>query len=645
MRIKYLLLNTLHLVMICSFSVIFAACESIQTKKPTADELQFQEVSTLAEGGDASAQFRLSDYYLKGYGTDQNATAYQKWITESAESGYLSAQKKYADDLLEGEVVQRNVDLAIQWLERAAEQKDRQSQRKLVTLYTDGKHVPKNVQKAVQWTRPLAEQGDSSAIKSLATIYETGEGIPKDIKESTVWHAKLAQRGDKVSQRKLAVWYEEGQDIKKNLEEAFKWREKLARTGDSESIQIVASMYESGNGVTKNVASAKDWHKKAALSGDAKSTEWLCLYYSENGAGKNPVVEYYWLNRKNSGQKILDRIKAVEQELTGDQLFEMTLKASDEFGRDQVIMRMYEKAAMKGALIPQYGLGIKYFYESKYTEAIKWLEMAAKQNHYKAQAQLGKLYSDGKGVPKNLDKAEEYYLAAAKSDPTGLSECSVGAIYEVRGNHNKMYEYFKKSSDKGYINGAYMVGQCLFFGRGVRLNKSEAAKYFTKAADCGHPDAMHNLHIMYRKGDGVPRDITLSSYYLLTACSFATTKRGALPFSSIYQSKFGRGVNLNNYVQRVTQGMIKEGLTLAHAAAVEKKITPGTIKIFMNAFGNKWFREHDLVRDAFRKNESNPAFQQLMKRIQAGYGGRDDIFKKLEADPSYQKLKKMGIIR
>ena len=99
---------------------MFTACESIQTKKPTAEELQFQKVNSLAINGDASAQFRLSDFYLRGYGTARNATAYQKWITASAESGYLSAQKKLANVLLEGEGVPRNVGLAIHWLERAA---------------------------------------------------------------------------------------------------------------------------------------------------------------------------------------------------------------------------------------------------------------------------------------------------------------------------------------------------------------------------------------------------------------------------------------------------------------------------------------------------------------------------------------------
>jgi len=55
-----------------------------------------------------------------------------------------------------------------------------------------------------------------------------------------------------------------------------------------------------------------------------------------------------------------------------------------------------------------------------FTEAAKWYRKAAEQGDSKAQANLGRMYEEGRGVRTNFVKAEKYFrLAAAQGDPEG----------------------------------------------------------------------------------------------------------------------------------------------------------------------------------------------------------------------------------
>jgi TPR repeat protein len=47
-------------------------------------------------------------------------------------------------------------------------------------------------------------------------------------------------------------------------------------------------------------------------------------------------------------------------------------------------------------------------------------------------------------------------------------------------------------------------------GRGVEQNYDEAGKWWVKAAEGGHLLAAGNVALLYRNGEGVPRDRALS---------------------------------------------------------------------------------------------------------------------------------------
>ncbi|MFO0485271.1 MAG: tetratricopeptide repeat protein [Sphingobacteriia bacterium] len=101
----------------------------------------------------------------------------------------------------------------------------------------------------------------------------------------------------------------------------------------------------------------------------------------------------------------------------------------------------YQKAAEQGDSDAQYDLGLLY-QEGKvappetpqafrwvakllkmpgsegYKQAAYWWKKAAEQNHVVAQYKLGLLYKEGRGVPKDEEKAHYWFLKAAEQGST-----------------------------------------------------------------------------------------------------------------------------------------------------------------------------------------------------------------------------------
>lgn len=88
------------------------------------------------------------------------------------------------------------------------------------------------------------------------------------------------------------------------------------------------------------------------------------------------------------------------------------------------------------------------------------LHLKAKRGDRKAQYDLGLIYTEGRGVPKDERKAFKYYTMAAK---------------------------------QGLADAQYNLGVIYHEGRGVSRDVRRAMKWFKKAADQGHIYAQHTL--------------------------------------------------------------------------------------------------------------------------------------------------------
>lgn len=111
--------------------------------------------------------------------------------------------------------------------------------------------------------------------------------------------------------------------------------------------------------------------------------------------------------------------------------------------------------------------------QQNYAEAYKWSQRAAQQGSEKAQNALGIMYSSGHGVPQDYAEAMKWYVMAARQGDT-LAQINVGSMYAK--------------------------------GQGVQQDYAQAMKWYVMAANLGSRFAQYDLAVMYEQGLGVSQN-------------------------------------------------------------------------------------------------------------------------------------------
>jgi TPR repeat protein len=75
----------------------------------------------------------------------------------------------------------------------------------------------------------------------------------------------------------------------------------------------------------------------------------------------------------------------------------------------------YERAAQGGSVLASYHLGRTYLAKNDYLNAMKAFESGASAGYMPSNRQLGRLYSRGVGVARDLDKARDFFKIASAS--------------------------------------------------------------------------------------------------------------------------------------------------------------------------------------------------------------------------------------
>ena len=117
--------------------------------------------------------------------------------------------------------------------------------------------------------------------------------------------------------------------------------------------------------------------------------------------------------------------------------------------------------------------GMQAYKRGDYATALReWLPLAEAGDAV-AQATLGVLYANGKGVPVNDTEAVKWYRRSAEQG-NAFAQSNLGYRYEI--------------------------------GKGVARDDKQAVKWYRKAAEQGNAEAQTSLGSMYANGRGVPED-------------------------------------------------------------------------------------------------------------------------------------------
>ena len=133
-------------------------------------------------------------------------------------------------------------------------------------------------------------------------------------------------------------------------------------------------------------------------------------------------------------------------------------------------------------------------------QALEFLKKAVSKNHIPSMIEMGLLYSIGKLVPKNREKAIEYWNMAKKM---GSKEAEVRiAISNLNDSTNSSntstdFTIVKNNAEQGSIFAETALGYCYEKGIGIKEDKALAIKFYRLAAQRGNETAYNSLKRMY----------------------------------------------------------------------------------------------------------------------------------------------------
>ena len=197
------------------------------------------------------------------------------------------------------------------------------------------------------------------------------------------------------------------------------------------------------------------------------------------------------------------------------------------------------KAAKAGSSTGYYNLGLLNEVgrgKPDYASALKNYKAAAKMGNAAAQIRLSQMYANGIGTPVNPRDARWYFEMAAVGKNSEAVEqmravhgraLTEADILRLVGSENcscvdssqkamngRALAGLKDLADRGDAPSRYNLGVKYLNGHGAPKNASEAARYFSAAAQQGYAPAQRQLAQMHLRGEGVAPSKVLAHAWL-----------------------------------------------------------------------------------------------------------------------------------
>lgn len=185
------------------------------------------------------------------------------------------------------------------------------------------------------------------------------------------------------------------------------------------------------------------------------------------------------------------------------------------------------------------------YVSGNYSFAYQEWHILAEGGHGGAQLNIGVLHEKGLGVPKNAEKAMEWFRRAADSGESAAFY-NIGVLHrDGRGVPQDLEEaakWFRESAEHGSAHGRFQLGLATLGGRGIPQNVDDGIELIRKAADDGNPSAAFELGRMRRIGQHLEQDIGEAVRWFETAAA-SGSEDAAYELGTIYAE--GDGVDVD----------------------------------------------------------------------------------------------------
>jgi TPR repeat protein len=345
-------------------------------------------------------------------------------VLDDAEKGKPNSITLLADRYYDGRLPQDDAK-ALELYLQGADAGAKGRLERIGDMYAEGRGAPADRAKAQHyWEMAVsyyAEKGeDKNYLAALAKMYALGKGVPKDPQRALQLYAQAATLGNARAGWIAGDYYYSGKEVPQDHAQALALYVRAAELGDTRRVDRVAEIQARGLGTPADQARAAQLVQRAleqspsaaGEAGDAAavlykigtvelekgSADGLRKLYEAAAAGSldaaNSLGDAY---RTGTGVEI-DHAKALQW-----YLFAATRGSQS---RLEAIGDIYAKGragpADEGAARSYWHRALQLHYANAYAQP-------------NAAFSLGRFYRDGKGIPRDLAEARQWFTLAAQS--------------------------------------------------------------------------------------------------------------------------------------------------------------------------------------------------------------------------------------
>lgn len=390
---------------------------------------------------------------------------------------------------------------------------------KLACEYLFGtEETPQDFEKALELFLSEAENGNVLAMHDLGRIYGNGLGVKSDNDKAHEYYAKAlsgfeqveSEKAWKYTEYRIGKMFAQGLGTEQDYEMAAQWFELSAEKKYKYAQYSLGGLYYRGQGVEQDFHIAFLLYLKSAEQGFSYADyETAKMYRDGVGTEKDADKSN---NHFKKAFKGFDALKRSSHDDKFQHRLGWMLKNGIGTQKDIVRAKVYfEKSAKMGNIFAGYSLAKLILAEEnpdqeELKNAILYMQKAAdnvneicKPIRTFVQYALGKIYLEGKHIPKDINKAILYLTQSAEQE-NEWAAYQLGKLYllgkDVPKDTEKAVYYLTKSAEQGNQFAQYILGKIYLLGKDVPKDRELAIKWLTLSAEQGNEYAKFFLDNM-----------------------------------------------------------------------------------------------------------------------------------------------------
>ena len=385
-----------------------------------------------------------------------------------------------------------------------------------------GKDQPQDFAQAFTLFQREAQKGNALAMHDLGRMLADGLGREIDMQSAHVWYSRALatfraverQKENRYAEYRIGKLYAAGLGCEQDYGEAAQWFRLSADKGYEYAQYSLAGLFRSGHGVVQDDVRALELYTASAQQDFPYAAYELGKMYRDGiGCEKDAEASEQWYRQAFAG------FLELEQQSHDDKLqyrIGWMLLNSVGTGKDEAAAKeWFERASKLGNPHAQYQLARMILNTLSSTpeqtaQALEWLTKAAEAGQDCAQYMLGKIYRDGQGTEKDIQKAVELFTVAAEQK-NSFAAFALGKLYlagdvALPKNSAAALKWLTSAAELGNQSAQYRLGNLLLQGEDVPKDIETAVHWLTAAADQGNQYAQYALGKLYLLGKEVQKD-------------------------------------------------------------------------------------------------------------------------------------------